>query len=186
MQTEARFLQPDELRRLRGRDPGALSAAFNAHRVAVEGAARRLGFAPPEAEEVAQSVWATFLEIVPRFEGRSRLRTFLLGILRRKAAEARRHVDRAVTAIPEHLDTLTAVDHENAEAALSRAELGRSVNRCVDGLPATERRAVEMKILQEGTSDEVGRELRVSANYLGVILHRARAHLRDCLGAHFA
>ena len=43
-----------------------------------------------EAEEIAQSVWATFLEVVPRFEGRSRVRTFLLGILRRKAAEASR------------------------------------------------------------------------------------------------
>ena len=154
---------------------------MRAHRAAVEAAARGLGFAPAEAEEVAQRVWTTFLEILPRFEGRSQVRTFLFGILRRKAAEARRQVTRAEATAPDVLDQLGSPGVD-AETAVLRHELGRAVQDCVDSLPTKERRAVELKFLHDGETADVGRTLGVSTNYLAVLLHRARAHLRDCLG----
>ena len=46
-------------------------------------AARGLGFSTSDAEDLVQTVAATFLEVMPRFEGRSSVRTFLFGIMRR-------------------------------------------------------------------------------------------------------
>jgi DNA-directed RNA polymerase specialized sigma24 family protein len=49
-----------------------------------------LGFAETEAEDLVQDVFQTFLERLDSFEGRSQLRTWLFGILHRKALERRR------------------------------------------------------------------------------------------------
>lgn len=174
-----------ELDQLRGRDRDAISAQYDAHRDALERAARRVGFRGADAEELVQSVWATFLEIVPRFEGRSQVRTFLFGILRRKAGEARRATVRAVPTAPDTLDETTS-NALDAHAALSDAELGHAVKGCVEKLPATQRRAVELKMLEDHDSEAVGRALGITTNYLGVLLHRARAHLRHCLTPHVA
>ena len=57
-------------------------------------AARGAGLSPQRAEDVTQGTFATFIEVVPRFEGRSHVRTFLFGILYKKIAEARRELQR--------------------------------------------------------------------------------------------
>ena len=53
-------------------------------------AARGAGLGPQDAEDVTQSTFATFIEKAPHFEGRSRVRTWLFGILYKKIAETRR------------------------------------------------------------------------------------------------
>ena len=151
----------------------------------LERAARRAGFTGAEADELLQSVWATFLEIVPRFEGRSQVRTFLLGILRRKAAEARRaRRGRSVATDPQELDAADGVGSDPHDA-LADAEVRRVVRGCIEQLPDVERRAIELRVLEERDVTTVGRALGVTANYLGVLLHRARAHLRHCVMPHF-
>jgi DNA-directed RNA polymerase specialized sigma24 family protein len=57
VQESARFLQPTDLDRLRRRDHGPVSAEFHAHRRVLERAARHLGVAAADAEEVAQGAW---------------------------------------------------------------------------------------------------------------------------------
>ena len=47
-------------------------------------AARASGLQAQESEDVVQSAFATFIEKMPEFEGRSRVRTWLFGILYRK------------------------------------------------------------------------------------------------------
>ena len=59
------------------------------------GAARRAGLSPQEAEEVTQATFTIFVEKADRFEGRSRVRTWLFGILHKKIAEARRQLSRS-------------------------------------------------------------------------------------------
>lgn len=184
MQRPAQFLQPADLDRLRRREPAAVADEIRAHGPAVAGASRGLGLSSADAEEVSQGVWATFLEILPRFEGRSQVRTYLFGILRRKAAELRRQSARAEPTDPVALHDLPATPSADAEALLAADERGRAVQNCVGSLPEKERRAVELKFFGDAETADVGRALGITANYLGVLLHRARAHLRDCLGAH--
>src|SRR5215469_4071084 len=88
--TPAIPISADSLERLRRRDPDALAEAVHKHARPLLRAARALGFAEPEAEDMVQDVFWTFLERLDNFEGRSQLRTWLFGILHRKALERRR------------------------------------------------------------------------------------------------
>lgn len=156
---------------------------YRAHSGALAWAARRLGFATSEAEELTQAVWATFLEVAPRFEGRSQVRTFLLSILRREASALRRRAARHTIMDPAELSEREC---ETLNPGQDAHELERAVGDCVASLRAHERRAVELKLLEDKETKEVSGLLGISANYLGVLLHRARAHLRHCLDEHFA
>ncbi len=157
------------------------AADLSSHLVWLVRAARGLGFSPSDAEDLAQSAVSTFLDVMPRFEGRSSLRTFLFGIMRRKAAELRRHVKRI-----ELTEALSDVRGALAdgEAQLESAELGRTINECIGELPPKQRDAARLRFMDERETEDAGRELGVSANYFGVLINRARAHLRDCIGAH--
>lgn len=183
MQPEADLLQTTHLDRLRSRDRGAIHAEYRAHGAVLIRAARRLGFTSIEADELAQAVWATFLEIVPRFEARSQVRTFLLGILRREAAAMRRRSARTTPVDPISLSQLGA---GRSDSEFEANELERVVNDCVGSLDAKARDAVELRLLESKETRDVAQRLGVTANYLGVLLHRARAHLRHCIEEHFA
>ena len=143
--------------------------------------ARGLGFSSADAEDLVQTVAATFLEIMPRFEGRSSLRTFLFGIMRRKAAEMRRgarrieHDDAALARAPDGVD---------GESRLANAELGLVIDECIDQLPQKQRTAARLRFQQQQATEDIGERLGVSGNYLGLLIHRAREHLRDCVGRH--
>ncbi len=183
MTRAAGSLRRDELDQLRGRDRGRLDEEFRAHRSILAALARRLGFVGPAADDLTQATWATFLAVAPSFEGRSSVRTFLVGILRRKAFEARRSASRTTTVEPDTLESAPSSDG-GPDQKLVAARLHAATRECVDRLPARERRAVEMRLLEEDETSNVVRRLGITANNLAVLLHRARAHLRDCLGAH--
>jgi RNA polymerase sigma-70 factor (ECF subfamily) len=166
---------PDDLSRSR------LEAELAAQRAWLGRVARGLGLSSTDAEDLAQTAAATFLELIPRFEGRSSVRTFLFGIMRRKAAEMRRSARR----FEQNDDSLAAPDHSsNGEAELANAELGHVIDECIDQLPHKQRDAARLRFQQEHETDDIGRVLGVSANYLGVLINRARAHLRDCIHGH--
>lgn len=143
--------------------------------------ARGLGFSTTDAEDLAQAVAATFLELNPRFEGRSSVRTFLFGIMRRKAAEMRRSARRFER---NHHSLKAQGQSSNAELELANAELGRVIDECIDQLPHKQRDAARLRFQQEHETHDIGRALGVSANYLGVLINRAREHLRKCIGGH--
>jgi RNA polymerase sigma-70 factor (ECF subfamily) len=170
----------EHLERLRRRDQEAIASEFRAQHRWLVASARRMGFGASDAEELALAVWATFIEIVPRFEGRSAVRTFLLGVLRRKASEARRKRD--LTAPVECAD-LAAGPEAQLENQLETQRLGRAVSACAEQLSPAERRVVELRAIEGEGGPDVARRLSLTANHVAVLLHRARRHLLDCLGA---
>ena len=52
---------------------------------------------------------------------------------------------------------------------------------CVDKLPPNTARVFMMREMMELTSEEICKELTITANNLWVILYRARMSLRECL-----
>ena len=82
--------QDPPLEGLRGRDAAALAQIVTSHARSVYRAALALGFTDDAAQDLTQDVFTTFLETLDRFEGRSQVRTWLLGILYRKGQERRR------------------------------------------------------------------------------------------------
>lgn len=127
-----------------------------------------------------QTVATTFLEVMPRFEGRSSVRTFLFGIMRRKAAEMRRGVKR----LAHDADAVSSVSTDSSgEVRLSNAQLGHVIEECIEQLPQKQRMAARLRFPQTDENGEIGR-LGVSGGYFSVLVHRARVHLRDCVGRH--
>ena len=181
----------DFLMRLRQREPEALAQAVRDHARTLFRAARGLGFAEPEAEDLVQEVFATFLERLDGFEGRSHLRTWLFGILHRKALERRR-----TSAVDERADPIDEVFESRFDekgnwsrppADLERLflskELGELIRGCMEGLTVNQREAFVLREVEGVATSEICKILDVSVTNFGVLLHRARVRLRECLEA---
>ncbi len=177
------------LDQLRQGVPEAIEEAVRTHSGDLLHAALGLGFARDSAEELVQRVWATFVQVVAKFEGRSSLRTFLFGILYNKALELRREQARFDSSDPieEVLDRRFASDGHwsdpprNPERALEALQTAGIVQRCLDGLPVKQRMAFFLKHVREEATEEICKMLDVSLTNLGVLLFRARNRLRECV-----
>jgi len=154
-------------------------------------AARSLGFAEPDAEDLVQDVFAKFLDRLDAFEGRSQPGTWLFGILHRKVMERRRASiqDERTDAIDDVFESRFDVSGKWARppADLERLflskELGELIHGCMDGLPSNQREAFVLREVEGFETGEICKILEVSFNNFGVLIHRARARLRECLEA---
>ena len=81
---------PDLAVRVRASDQAAIQPVGETYLTQILRVARGAGLDPQQAEDVTQARFATFIEVAPRFEGRSSVWTWLFGILYKKIAEARR------------------------------------------------------------------------------------------------
>jgi RNA polymerase sigma-70 factor (ECF subfamily) len=177
------------LERLLRRDPDALAEAVRDHARPLMRAARGLGFVEQEAEDLVQDVFKTFLERLDSFEGRSQLRTWLFGILHRKALEHRR-----ASIIDDRMDPIDEVFESRFDAKgnwtrppadlerlILSKEIGELIRGCMGGLSASQREAFVLREVEEMDTSEICKILGVSVTNFGVLMHRARARLRECL-----
>lgn len=177
------------LRKLRDRDPDALAAVVAEHARRLYRSARAMGFAAADAEDLAQEVFVTFLATIDRFEGRSALSTWLIGILYRKAQE-RRRADRAVPHDPADAIFESWFDATGrwqdpvapADRRLEAREAAKGLADCLAELSAQQRDVFQLRQVEELSADEAGNVLGLTVTHIGVLLHRARTRLRACLG----
>jgi RNA polymerase sigma-70 factor (ECF subfamily) len=177
------------LERLRKRDPEALAEAVRDHARSLFRAARAFGVAGQEAEDLVQDVFTTFLERLDSFEGRSQLRTWLFGILHRKVLELRRSsiVDERMDPIDEAFESSFNASGKWArppadlERLMLSREIGELIRGCMDGLPVNQREAFVLREVEGFETAEICKILDVSVTNYGVLMHRARARLRECL-----
>lgn len=182
---------PDLPARIRARDRAALEAVVRAYLDQIVRAARGAGLTGPQAEEVAQETFATFVETAPRFEGRSHVRTWLFGILYRKIAEARRALGRERRA-----DDIDAVMEDRFDARgrwqkpprpaddlLYAREIRESLEACLEEAPLPQRMAFVLREVEGLSTPEICKILDVTSTNLGVMFYRVRNRLRNCLEA---
>jgi RNA polymerase sigma-70 factor (ECF subfamily) len=182
-------LDPAFLGLLRARDPKTLAAIVQQHGRALYRTARGLGFDAPASEDLVQEVFLTFLSTLDRFEGRSQIGTWLFGILCRKVRERRRAFERERRFDPideKFASRFTPSGHwkhplEDLERMLDSSEIGRAVEECLSGLPLQQREAFLLREVEELATDEICKILEITVTHMGVLLHRARHRLRECL-----
>lgn len=189
--------------RLRAGDDGAFAAfAREQHPVLVRFASSRLGRGSPLVEEVVQEAWVVFLESLERYEGRSSLRTFLVGIvlnvLRNRArAEARTTPLSALDDAGEGGATVAAerfageghpwAGHWLAgprawrEDPAARRELREALEQEIAALPAAQRDVLTLRDVLGFDGEETCNALGLGDTHQRVLLHRARARLRAAL-----
>ena len=69
------------------------------------------------------------------------------------------------------------------DARLYDAEVRRGIDGCLDRVPTNQRMAFVLREIEGMDTQEICKILEVTRTNLGVLLHRVRNHLRECLEA---
>ena len=148
------------------------------------------------AEDAVQETLLAALQTGTRFAGRSSVKTWLVGILKHKIIDAHRRQAREQPlpevgeAEPDIADAAFAEDGHWNEFPASWAGPDRSLESrqfwevfemCVQVMPARNARVFVMREVLELTTEEICKELGITATNCWVMLHRARLALRECL-----
>jgi RNA polymerase sigma-70 factor (ECF subfamily) len=156
------------------------------------------------AEDVVQETWVALLEGIGRFQGRATIRTWLFRVLVNRAITRaqrdRRQVpfcalegDEAAGDDGPTVDPSRFLDADHPrwpghwaadppqlpeQRLLARETLAR-VRAAIDRLPARQRSVIVLRDVGGFSADEVCATLEVSEANQRVLLHRARAKVRD-------
>jgi RNA polymerase sigma-70 factor (ECF subfamily) len=161
------------------------------------------------AEEVVQEAWLRVLGAIDRFEGRSSLKTWVFRILVNTAKTRAQREGRSLpfsalndpARVPEAAvdpDRFLPEDHERfpghwsvpprelPEERLLAAETRERITAAIDALPPAQRAVISLRDVQGWTSDEVCNALDLTEVNQRVLLHRARARVRQALEDYLA
>ncbi len=134
-----------------------------------------------EAEDVLQTSYLKILDGRARFDGRSSFRTWLFGVVRRTAAEIRRH-RRWGHWLPLGWLSATVRDgRPDPATALARSEDSRRLEQALGILPARQREVLHLVFYQELTIAEAAAVLGVSLGTARTHYQRGKAALRRML-----
>lgn len=150
------------------------------------------------AEDAVSETMLAALAKPLAFDNRSQLKTWLVGILKHKVVDILRQNAREVSLTTdddsdgnEELDALLfksdghfvspPAQWGSPEQALSSREFFVVLEACTDKLPAALGRVFLMREWLELSSEEICKEMGLTATNLYVQLHRARLRLRECL-----
>ncbi len=148
------------------------------------------------AEDAVGETMLAALENRAGFEGRSKVRTWLVGILKHKIIDCLRQrrreaplddereqdgdLEDAIFQADGHYREQPA-DWSSPETMVSRIQFFDVLDACIQQLPPTQARVFMMREWLELSTDQICKELAISATNAGVLLHRARMRLRECL-----
>jgi RNA polymerase sigma-70 factor (ECF subfamily) len=178
----------DERARLRGQ--------IGIHRDAMLRFARRRVRDADLAEDAVQDAMLAALGAIDSFQGQSKFRTWLIGILDHKIQDAFRREGRYVRL---HGDSDVDGDRESAAAlvadtgwsadplkVLAGRRFGVALQHEIDALPPTLGGVFRLQVLDDTPTVEVCRRLRITEANCWVRLHRARKRLAGRMVAHRA
>ncbi|MDQ5874164.1 MAG: sigma-70 family RNA polymerase sigma factor [Actinomycetota bacterium] len=195
---------------LRAGDESAFMSLVELHGPVMLRIARAYVGSPAVAEEVVQEAWLGILQSLPRFQGRSSLKTWVLRILKniasRRAAQERRSVPFSALEEAEDESGKPALGPERfldpgerwaghwasaprrfgdlpEEKLLSRAALAVVESEML-ALPPNQRAVIELRDVEGWEAPEVCELLEISEANQRVLLHRARSRVRRALEMH--
>lgn len=194
--------------KLNGGDDVAFAAFARAQQpVLIRFAAARIGRHGALAEEVVQEAWMLFLESLASYEGRSSLRTFLIGILvnvlRNRARSEARSIPFSSLGTSENDEgPVVAADRFDAEGTrwaghwaaapppwdldpVHQSQLRATLNDAISALPAPQRDVLTLRDVHGWEAEEVCNALGLTDTHQRVLLHRARGKVRSALEARF-
>lgn len=162
-----------------------ISDLARTHARRLAGIARGQGVGPEDALDIVQDAFQTLL-------GRPDLRVLrgdgvaagrvLAAIVRNAARNRRRRHHHARPHV--NIDGVpVAASGPSPRAALERARELARLDGCMAQLGEIHRDVVTLRVLEELSSDDVGRALGLSANHVAVLLYRARKQLERCMDA---
>jgi RNA polymerase sigma-70 factor (ECF subfamily) len=193
---------------LRAGDESAMAQLVEEWSPAMLRVARSFVGSVQSAEDVVQDAWLGMLSGLAGFEGRSSLRTWTFSILVNRARTRGTRESRTVPHSPlgpretptvddwcpgpgaerpatwSSIDAPSRWDTSPETVALSREAL-RQLDRALSALPPRQRMVVTMRDVCGMDAEEVCAALNISPTNQRVLLHRARAVLREALVGYY-
>jgi RNA polymerase sigma-70 factor, ECF subfamily len=200
--TQASDPEAGWLEALRLGDEAVFGKLVDAHHASLVRLATQYVSSAAIAEEVAQETWIAFVQSLPRFEGRARLKTWLFHTLVNCARNRKRKEIRSVpfsAAVDPGEDAAASVEPErfrtqgpwqghwavaprsfgtDGERSLLQGELRARIQQTVDTLPPAQREVLTLRDLEGLSAEEACEVLGVSEANQRVLLHRARSRVR--------
>ena len=145
--------------------------------------ARRLGVSRTWLDDAVQETFVVVHRRLSDFQGRSSVKTWLYGIVRRVVADHRRGLRRKPggLACEDRGEEERATAHRDPEASIEQAEKVRLLHRLLDELDEEKREVFVLAELEEMTMVEIADALGVNPNTLSSRLRAARREFEQAL-----
>lgn len=182
------------IERLRAGDDAAYETLVRAYGGPMLAVARRLLGSDEDAGDALQEAFTSAFRAIGRFEGGSRLATWLHRIvvnaaLMKLRARRRRPEQSISDLLPRFLEdghqASPAVDWTESGAELDREELREYVRACIQRLPENYRTVLMLRDIEELDTQQTAEALGIDPNAVKVRLHRARQALRTLLDSRY-
>tara|TARA_B110001454_G_scaffold28073_1_gene27423 strand:+ start:9732 stop:10343 length:612 start_codon:yes stop_codon:yes gene_type:complete len=183
------YITEDVRERLKNRDPVLLSQLFtevNPYLIRVCGAS---GVYKEHADEVVHETWLVFFGGLDKYEERSKIRTYICGILFNKIKEFRRAQNRLVF----EEDSAGSIEKSFSQDGWWKREptdphkiselnqASKFISDCMDGLSEQQKTAFILREVDDESSEDICNTLGVSLANLRVLIFRAKDKLKQCL-----
>jgi len=147
------------------------------------------------AKDLIQDTFFAGLKAMNSFQGKASERTWLISILKRKIIDHYRKINSAKGKAEVKMNFYSDGDREGewieervpsdwgneVEKSIENEELNVVLEKCIGDLPDKYAIVFRMKTIQQFDTEEVCKELDITASNLWVIIHRARTQLRKCM-----
>ena len=154
----------------------AFSALVQRHQHAVRAFARRLGGALVEADDLAQEAFVTAWSHLHRYDGRASFRSWVCGVVYRKALTARRGALRGMGRDGAYAGTRNWGSEAVEPAAKS------ALRRAMSALPVDQRAAVALCLAADFSHAEAADALNLPLGTVKSHVARGRAKLLELMG----
>ena len=148
-----------------------------------------------QAKDLVQDTFFAALNAKDNFQGKASERTWLISILKRKIIDYYRKINSAKGKAEVKMNFYSDGEREgdwieervptdwNAEVEknIENKELTIALENCINNLPEKYAMVFRMKTIQQFETEEICKELEITASNLWVIIHRARTQLRKCM-----
>jgi RNA polymerase sigma-70 factor (ECF subfamily) len=172
---------PDEalMGRVAEGDRLAMEVLYARHHVRVFRFVLRLIGDEALAEDLATEVFLDVWRHADRFEGRSAVSTWMLGIARFKALSARRR--RAVELLDEEIAKTIEDPADDPAIALEKNDTSRVIRNCLKRLAPHHREIIDLAYYHEKSLEEVAAIVGIPKNTVKTRMLRARMRLAGLL-----
>jgi len=135
-----------------------------------------------EAEDVLQTTYLKIITGKARFEGRSSLKTWVFGVIRRTAQEALRRTrserKRVIRLVPDDMEDPST---ETPDRELARDEAARTLVRAMEKLSDRQRDTLHLVFYQDLTISEAAEVMGISLGSARTHYERGKERLRNLL-----
>ena len=147
------------------------------------------------AKDLVQDTFFAGLKAMDNFQGKASERTWLIAILKRKIIDYYRKINSVKGKAEVKMNFYSDGEREGEwieervpnswgneiEKNIENSELSTALEKCIDSLPEKYAIVFKMKTIQQFETEEICKELDITASNLWVIIHRARTQLRKCM-----